>query len=144
VGRIKLGLQQKLYLGNLDAQRDWGFAGEYVEAMWRMLQQPSGDDFVVATGKMIAVRKFCELAFAHVGLDAGDFIEIDPRYFRPAEVDELLGDPAKAHAKLGWQASCTVEQLAAMMVDADMELAARERTLRNAGHAIPAGQGHDQ
>jgi GDPmannose 4,6-dehydratase len=144
VGRIKLGLQKKLYLGNLDAQRDWGFAGEYVDAMWRMLQQPAGDDFVVATGKMIAVRAFCDLAFAHVGLEARDFVEIDPRYFRPAEVDELLGDPSKAHSKLGWKATCSVEQLASMMVDSDLELAARERTLRNAGHELPAGQGHDQ
>jgi GDPmannose 4,6-dehydratase len=144
VGRIKLGLQKKLYLGNLDAQRDWGFAGEYVDAMWRMLQQPTGDDYVVATGKKISVRTFCDLAFAHVGLDAKDFVEIDPRYFRPAEVDELLGDPSKAHRKLGWKAACSVEQLAAMMVDADLEIASRERTLRNAGHALPAGQGHDQ
>jgi len=84
------------------------------------------------------------LAFAHVGLDAKDFVEVDPRYFRPAEVDELLGDPSKAHSKLGWRATCSVEQLAKMMVDSDLELAARERTLRNAGHKLPADQGHDQ
>jgi len=84
------------------------------------------------------------LAFAHVGLDAKDFVEVDPRYFRPAEVDELLGDPSKAHSKLGWKATCSVEQLAAMMVDSDLELAGRERTLRNAGHKLPTGQGHDQ
>ncbi|NBP52211.1 MAG: GDP-mannose 4,6-dehydratase, partial [Actinobacteria bacterium] len=96
VGRIRHGLQEKLFLGNLDAQRDWGFAGDYVEAMWRMLQQPEPDDYVVATGRMISVRKFCELAFSHAGLDCRDFIELDPRYLRPAEVDQLLGDATKA------------------------------------------------
>ncbi len=144
VGRIKLGLQKKLYLGNLDAMRDWGYAGEYVDAMWRMLQQPKPGDYVIATGKMIAVRKFCELAFARLDLDPKDFVEVDPRYFRPAEVDELLGDPSRAARELGWQAKCSVEELAAMMVDSDLELARRERTLRNAGHDLPAGIGHDQ
>jgi GDPmannose 4,6-dehydratase len=136
VGRIKLGLQRKLYLGNLDALRDWGFAGDYVEAMWRMLQQPQGDDFVVATGKMISVRAFCELAFGQVGLDHRDFIEIDPRYFRPAEVEQLLGDATKARTVLGWEPKTTVEDLARMMVDHDLELARRERTLRDAGHSV--------
>lgn len=144
VGRIKLGLQKKLYLGNLDALRDWGFAGEYVEAMWRMLQQPKADDYVIATGKMISVRAFCDFAFARLGLDAKDFVEIDPRYFRPAEVEQLLGDPSKAQQKLQWKATCTVEELAAMMVDSDLEMARREKTLRDAGHKMPAGTRHDQ
>lgn len=144
VGRIKLGLQKKLYLGNLDALRDWGFAGEYVEAMWRMLQQPKADDYVIATGKMISVRSFCDFAFARLGLDAKDFVEIDPRYFRPAEVEQLLGDPSKALQKLQWKATCTVEELAAMMVDSDFEMARREKTLRDAGHKMPAGTRHDQ
>lgn len=143
-GRIKLGMQKKLYLGNLDAMRDWGFAGEYVDAMWRMLQQPKPSDFVIATGKMISVRTFCDLAFARLGLDAKDFVEIDPRYFRPAEVEQLLGDASKAQQELKWQAKCTVEELAAMMVDTDLELARREKTLRDAGHEMPAGISHDQ
>ena len=134
VGRIKLGLQRKLYLGNLDALRDWGFAGDYVEAMWLMLQQDKPDDYVVATGKMISVRRFCELAFGEVGLDYGDFVEIDPKYFRPAEVEQLLGDAAKARTVLGWRPKTSVEELARMMVAHDLELARREQTLRNAGH----------
>ncbi len=144
VGRIKLGMQKKLFLGNLDALRDWGYAGDYVDAMWRMLQQETPDDYVVSTGKMISVRTFCELAFGHVGLDYKDFVEIDPRYFRPAEVEQLLGDCTKAKAKLGWEASTTVEQLAVMMVEHDLELASRERTLRDAGHKLPQSIGHDQ
>jgi GDPmannose 4,6-dehydratase len=134
VGRIKLGLQKKLYLGNLDALRDWGFAGDYVEAMWLMLQQDKPGDYVVATGKMISVRRFCELAFGEVGLDYGDFVEIDPKYFRPAEVEQLLGDASKARTVLGWQPRTSVEELARMMVAHDLELARREQTLRNAGH----------
>ena len=144
VGRIKLGLQRKLFLGNLDALRDWGFAGDYVEAMWRMLQQDEPDDYVVATGKMISVREFCALAFSQVGLDYRDFVEIDPRYFRPAEVEQLLGDSSKAREKLGWEPTTSVERLAAMMVEHDMELAHREQTLRNAGHVLPAASGHEQ
>jgi GDPmannose 4,6-dehydratase len=144
VGRIKHGLQRKLYLGNLDSLRDWGFAGDYVEAMWRMLQRDSPDDYVIATGKMISVRAFCELAFGHVGLDYRDFVEIDPRYFRPAEVDELLGDATKARRDLGWAPKVGVEQLAAMMVDHDLEIASRERTLLDAGHSLPEAAGHDQ
>ena len=97
VGRIKLGLQDKLFMGNMSAQRDWGFAGDYVDAMWRMLQQPEGDDYVVATGKMISVQEFADMCFAQADLDAKDFIEIDPRYYRPAEVEELLGDASKAN-----------------------------------------------
>jgi len=144
VGRIKLGLQNKLYLGNLDAQRDWGYAGDYVEAMWLMLQQDEPDDYVIATGKTLSVREFCELAFGVVGLEAKDFIEIDPRYFRPTEVEQLLGDCGKAKKKLHWDPSTTVEELARMMVEYDLELARREKTLRDAGHELPAATGHDQ
>ncbi|MCP4893402.1 MAG: GDP-mannose 4,6-dehydratase [Actinomycetales bacterium] len=136
VGRIKLGLQDKLFLGNLDAMRDWGFAGDYVEAMWLMLQQEKPDDYVIATGEMISVRRFCELCFGEVGLDADDFVEVDPRYFRPAEVAELLGDPSKARETLGWRPKTSVGELAKMMVEHDLELAQREKTLRDAGYAI--------
>ena len=144
VGRIKLGLQKKLYMGNIDALRDWGFAGDYVEAMWLMLQQPEPDDYVIATGKMISVRQFAELAFGQVGLDYRDFVEVDPRYFRPAEVDQLLGDASKARSVLGWKPKVDIKTLAAMMVEHDLELAQRERTLRDAGHAMPDTSGHDQ
>jgi GDPmannose 4,6-dehydratase len=144
VGRIKLGMQKKLFLGNLDAMRDWGFAGDYVEAMWRMLQQAAPDDYVIATGEMLSVRQFCELAFGHVGLDYRDFVEVDPRYFRPAEVDQLLGDASKARSVLGWKPRVDIKTLAAMMVEHDLELAQRERTLRDAGHAMPDSSGHDQ
>jgi len=144
VGRIKLGLQEKLYLGNIDAQRDWGYAGDYVEAMWLMLQQEEPNDYVIATGKMLSVREFCELAFGVLDLDAKDFIEIDSRYFRPTEVEQLLGDSSKARKKLGWTPSTTVEELARMMVEQDLELARREKTLRDAGHELPATTGHDQ
>jgi GDPmannose 4,6-dehydratase len=109
VGRIHHGLQDKLYLGNLDAMRDWGFAGDYVEAMWMMLQQDIPDDYVVATGKMISVREFCQKAFAQYNMNYEDHVEIDPRYYRPAEVDELLGDPSKAKEKLGWQPKVDIE-----------------------------------
>ena len=144
VGRIKLGLQKKLFLGNLDSKRDWGFAGDYVEMMWRMLQQDTADDYVIATGRTITVREFADMAFAHAGLSFEEHVEFDPRYLRPAEVDLLLGDPSKAKEKLGWVPTTTVEELAAMMVDHDMELASREKTLRDAGHAMPAHAGHDQ
>jgi len=144
VGRIKLGMQDKLYLGNLDALRDWGFAGDYVEAMWLMLQQEQPDDYVVATGAMISVRDFCELAFGQLGLDYRKHVEIDPRYFRPAEVEQLLGDPTRAKAKLGWNPRTTVQELARMMVEHDLELARREKTLRDAGHSMPDRFGHDQ
>ena len=132
VGRIKLGLQSKIFLGNLDAKRDWGFAGDYVEAMWRMLQQPEGDDYVIATGMMISVREFCELAFREVGLDYREHVEIDPRYFRPAEVDQLLGDATKARQALGWVPGTSIGSLVKMMVAHDLELARRELILRNA------------
>ncbi|MEL7472571.1 MAG: GDP-mannose 4,6-dehydratase [Planctomycetota bacterium] len=144
VGRIKMGLQKKIYLGNLDSKRDWGFAGDYVEMMWRMLQQDQADDYVVATGRTISVREFAEMAFKHAGLEFDEYVEFDPRYMRPAEVDLLLGDPTKAKEKLGWVPQTSVEELAAMMVDHDLELASREKTLRDAGHAMPAFSGHDQ
>ncbi len=134
VGRIKHGLQEKLYLGNLDAQRDWGFAGDYVEGMWRMLQQDQPDDYVLATGQMHSVREFCERTFGRVGLDYKNFVDIDPKYFRPAEVDLLLGNPAKAKAVLGWEPKVSFETLADMMTDHDLMLAERERVLRDAGH----------
>ncbi len=117
---IKLGLQDKLYLGNLDARRDWGYAPEFVEAMWRMLQQDEPDDFVIATGETHTVRELCEAAFGHLGLDYQQHVEIDPRYFRPAEVDLLIGDPAKAKAKLGWQPQVTFKELVRLMTEADL------------------------
>ena len=119
--RIKAGLQDKLYLGNLDAQRDWGYAKEYVEAMWLMLQRDAPDDFVVATGQRHSVRDFAEAAFAHVGLDWQDYVETDPEHHRPAEVDLLQGDANKAREKLGWEPATTFEGLVKLMVDADLE-----------------------
>ncbi len=130
VGRIKYGLQKKLYLGNLDARRDWGFAGDYVEAMWRMLQQATPDDYVIATGEAHSVREFLEAAFARVELDWRDYVEIDPRYFRPTEVDHLLGDASKARQHLGWQPQVSFPALVARMVDHDLELARREALVR--------------
>lgn len=127
--RIKLGLQEKLYLGNLDAQRDWGYAGDYVEAMWRMLQQDKPDDYVVATNELYSVREFCEKTFSRLGLDYRNHVEIDPRYYRPAEVDLLLGDATKARTRLGWKPQTSFDQLVAMMVDRDLELAAQEKSL---------------
>jgi GDPmannose 4,6-dehydratase len=120
VARIKLGLQQELRLGNLDAQRDWGYAGDYVEAMWLMLQQDEPDDFVVATGETHSVREFCEIAFEHVGLAWSDHVVIDERFMRPAEVDLLIGGPAKAAAKLGWHPRTPFPGLVTSMVDADL------------------------
>jgi GDPmannose 4,6-dehydratase len=133
--RIKLGLQRKLYLGNLDARRDWGFAGDYVEAMWLMLQQDEPDDYVIATDETHSVREFCEKAFGRLDLDYRDFIEIDPRYFRPAEVELLLGTAEKARRRMGWQPRVSFDELIDMMVDADLELARREQVLVAAGHA---------
>ena len=141
VGRIHSGLQKKLYLGNLDAKRDWGFAGDYVEAMWQMLQQEHADDFVVSTGEAYSVREFVEAAFSMVKLDWRDYVEIDPAYFRPAEVDYLLGDSTKAQRVLGWKPHVTFPELVKMMVENDLELARREQTLLNAGHII-ASQTH--
>jgi GDPmannose 4,6-dehydratase len=120
VARIKHGKQTELRLGNIDAKRDWGFAGDYVEAMWLMLQQDTPDDFVVATGETTTVRDMCRIAFEHVGLDHDKYIVIDPKFYRPAEVDILLGDPGKANAKLGWRAKTNLNSLITMMVDADM------------------------
>jgi GDPmannose 4,6-dehydratase len=120
VARIRAGLQDKLFLGNLDAKRDWGYAPDYTDAMWRMLQAGEPEDFVVATGQNHSVREFLELAFEHAGLDWEPHVEIDPRYFRPSEVDELLGDAAKAKEKLGWEATVGFEELARIMVDADV------------------------
>jgi len=129
--RIREGLQQKLYLGNLDAQRDWGFAGDYAEAMWLMLQQDRPDDYVVATGETHSVRELLEEAFRRVGLDWEKHVEIDPRYYRPAEVDVLLGDAAKARERLGWAPRVTFRELVKRMVEADAEIAREERVVRD-------------
>ena len=126
VARIHLGLQDSITLGNLDARRDWGFAGDYVRAMWLMLQQPEPDDYVVAMGEMHSVRDLVETAFGHVGLDYTKHVETDPTLLRPAEVNELCGDATKARAKLGWQPEVRFPQLVAMMVDADVERVRRE------------------
>jgi GDPmannose 4,6-dehydratase len=127
VAAIKLGQQKELRLGNIDSKRDWGFAGDYVEAMWLMTQQPQADDYVVATGVTVSVRDMCKLAFGHVDLNYEDYLVIDPKFMRPAEVDILLGNPAKAQAKLGWSPRTSMEQLIAMMVDADMRRLAGAR-----------------
>jgi GDPmannose 4,6-dehydratase len=121
VAQIKLGLAGELRLGNLDAKRDWGFAGDYVEAMWRMLQQAEPDDYVVATGENHTVRELAEIAFAHVGLDWQRFVRLDPSLLRPAEVDTLIGDPTKARERLGWRPQVSFAALVRMMVDADLE-----------------------
>ncbi len=126
LGRMKVGLQSKLFMGNMDAKRDWGFAGDYVEAMWLMLQVDTPDDYVVATGETHSVREFLELAAKHIGLDVEGRVAIDPRYFRPAEVDLLLGDPSKAKAKLGWKPKVDFTGLVKMMAEADLDLAERE------------------
>ena len=120
LARIKAGLQDKLYLGNLDAKRDWGYAPDYAEAMWMMLQAPEPDDYVVATGETHSVREFLEAAFTHAGVDWEQYVEIDPRYFRPSEVDVLLGDASKAREKLGWEAKTRFDELVRLMVDADI------------------------
>lgn len=122
VARIVLGLQHKLYLGNLDAKRDWGFAGDYVDAIWMMMQEPEADDYVIATGETHSVQEFAELAFSHVGLCSGKYIEIDPRYFRPTEVDVLQGDASKARARFDWRPKIGFEELVRLMVDADLRL----------------------
>jgi GDPmannose 4,6-dehydratase len=119
--RIKLGLQRELRLGNLEARRDWGYAGDYVRGMWLMLQQDQPDDYVLATGKMHSVRELCEVAFGHVGLDWRDYVVVDPKHYRPAEVDLLVGDASKARRVLGWEPSVNFEQLVRMMVDADLQ-----------------------
>ncbi|MFP4435627.1 MAG: GDP-mannose 4,6-dehydratase [Phycisphaerae bacterium] len=127
--RIREGLQEKLFLGNLDAKRDWGFAGDYVEAMWLMLQQDRPDDYVVATGQTHSVREFLDVVFGELDLDWQDHVEIDPRYFRPAEVEILLGDPTKAREKLGWRPKVDMTGLARMMVEHDWAIAREERVL---------------
>lgn len=151
--RIKLGLQSKLYLGNLNAKRDWGFAGDYVEAMWLMLQQEAPEDFVIATGKTQTVRSFIELAFQEVGVElewrgrgceekgidietGNTLVEVDPRYFRPTEVDLLLGDASKAQKKLGWSATTTLAELCSMMVQADLEQARRDLLCAKNGFSV--------
>jgi GDPmannose 4,6-dehydratase len=127
VAHIKAGLQEKLYLGNLDAKRDWGYAKEYVEAMWLMLQQPEADDYVIATNETHSVKEFLQVAFDHVGLDWKKYVEIDPRYYRPAEVDLLIGDYSKAKQKLGWEPKTKFVELTKLMVDADVELLRRHQ-----------------
>jgi GDPmannose 4,6-dehydratase len=126
VARIKLGQAKQLPLGNLDAKRDWGFAGDYVRAMWMMLQQAAPEEYVIGTGKTHSVREFCELAFSHVGLNYEDFVVYDKRFDRPAEVDLLLSNPRRAKEKLGWAPVVNFEELVRMMVDADLEHVRRE------------------
>lgn len=136
IGRIKYGLQDKLFLGNLDARRDWGFAGDYVQAMWLMLQQDEPDDYVISMGESHTVREFLDIGFGYAGLDWKDYVEIDPKYFRPSEVDSLLGDSTRARLRLGWEPTVDFDGLVRMMVDHDIELARREMALVDAGHTV--------
>jgi GDPmannose 4,6-dehydratase len=133
--RIKLGLQDKLFLGNLEAKRDWGYAKDYVEGMWRMMQHDVPEDFVLATGETQTVQRFADLVFEQLELAPADYIEVDPRYFRPAEVNLLLGDPSKAREKLGWSATTSLEELAQLMVDNDLELARQEAVILSSQNA---------
>jgi GDPmannose 4,6-dehydratase len=133
--RIKLDLQDKLYLGNLDAKRDWGFAGDYVKVMWLMLQQEKSDDYVVATGESHSVREFVEEVFSYLGLDWHKYVEIDKRYLRPTEVDHLEGDASKARRVLGWKPKVKFKELAQMMADADMKIAEHEKIIKEHGKA---------
>jgi len=138
VARIKLGLADEIRLGNLEAKRDWGYAADYVEVMWLMLQQDKPQDYVIATGQTHSVRELCEVAFSHVGLDYRDYVKVDQRFIRPAEVDLLVGDATKAHRQLGWRPRVSFEELVKMMVDADLELLSSENresphSLRNFG-----------
>jgi GDPmannose 4,6-dehydratase len=143
LGRIRLGLQDKLYLGNLEARRDWGHAADYVRAMWAMLQHDEPDDFVVATGRSYSVREFLEVAAEHVGVNWRKHVELDERYFRPTEVDFLQGDASKAREKLGWTPEVNFRQLVCEMVDSDLELARQEQTLIRSGHHFAArGSAH--
>lgn len=135
--RIKMGLQEKLYLGNLDARRDWGYARDYVEAMWLMMQAEEPDDFVIATGETHSIREFLDEAFGYLDLDWNKYIEIDPRYFRPTEVDLLLGDASKARRVLGWEPRVSFKELVRLMVDRDLELAQQERDARSPQGASP-------
>ena len=121
MARIKLGLAKELRLGNLESQRDWGFAGDYVEAMWRMMQWDKPDNFVIGMGETHSVREFCQIAFGHVGLDYNDHVVQDEKFYRPAEVDLLISDPSKARSILGWEPSVSFRELVIMMVDADLE-----------------------
>jgi GDPmannose 4,6-dehydratase len=130
VGRIKLGLQKELFLGNLDSLRDWGYAGDYVEAMWLAVQHDKPDDWVIATGESHTVREFCELAFGHVGLDYKEYVRYDPRYLRPAEVDHLCGDASKARRELDWKPKVGFQELVKMMVASDLELAREEQWMK--------------
>ncbi len=141
--RIKIGLQDKLYLGNLEAKRDWGFAGDYVEAMWLILQQEGPDDYVIATGKNYSVKEFLQKVFSKLDLEWERYVETDPRYLRPTEVDALLGDPAKAMQKLRWKPKVSLDELVDMMVEHDMELAKQEKTLRTAGHIVRNRRNHE-
>lgn len=134
--RIKMGLQDKLYLGNLDAKRDWGFAGDYVKAMWMMLQHDTPDDFVVATGTCYSIKEFLELAFGHVDLNWEDYVEVDPKFFRPTEVEHLHGDPSKAKRILGWEPEVSLPELVTTMMDNDIKLAQQEKVLRDAGFDV--------
>lgn len=134
VTRIKLGLQENLYLGNLDAKRDWGYAKDYVEAMWLMMQAEKADDYVVATNETHSIREFLDLSFGMLDLDWNEFVKIDPRYYRPAEVDLLLGDSSKAERELGWKPKTSFEELVRLMVESDMDLAEREK------HALMIGK----
>jgi GDPmannose 4,6-dehydratase len=129
VARIAAGIEKEVYLGNLDAVRDWGYAKEYVEAMWLMLQQNEPDDYVIATNKMISVEEFCQKAFAKLNMDYKQYVEIDEKYYRPAEVDQLLGDYTKANEKLGWKPKTDIYQLIDMMVDHDYELGKRDKII---------------
>jgi GDPmannose 4,6-dehydratase len=142
--RIKLGLQDKLYLGNLDARRDWGHAKDYVEAMWLMLQQEAPDDYVVATGEQHSVQEFVEEAFGRLDLDWREYVKIDPRYYRPAEVETLLGDASKARRVLGWEPKISFKELVRLMVESDMKLAQQERLLADAPEefAVSKNQGN--
>jgi len=133
--RIRVGLQEDLYLGNLEAKRDWGYAGDYVDAMWRMLQHDEAEDFVIGTGETHSVRELCEFAFGRLKLDYRDYVKIDPRYYRPTEVDHLLADPGKAERLLGWKPQVKFKELIEMMIDSDLELAKRE--LRADGKDVP-------
>jgi GDPmannose 4,6-dehydratase len=143
LGRIKLGLQDRLFLGNLDSKRDWGHAADYVGAMWLMLQQDAPGDYVIATGESHSVREFLDTAAQYCGVDWKGHVEIDPRYFRPTEVDYLLGDASKARAALGWKPTVSFQQLVHEMVDYDLELARQEQTLIHAGHKTGGASSRD-
>jgi GDPmannose 4,6-dehydratase len=136
VARIKLGLSDELRLGNLDAKRDWGFAGDYVEAMWRMLQADEPDDYVIATGEEHSVQDCVDIAFAHTGLEAGEYVKTDPEFLRPAEVDHLVGNASKAREKLGWEPRVSFRELVEMMVDADLERLSNEAGHRQSGEPL--------